>query len=41
MKKFSMVFLSVIILIFTSCKFDGDGFITDTDYQNQKKANDL
>ena len=41
MKKFIMVFLSAILLIFTSCKFNGDGFIKGTDYQYQKKANQI
>ena len=39
MKKFSMIFLGIVILIFTACEFEGNSLVINMNYE--KKANQI
>ena len=39
MKKFSMIFLGIVILIFTACEFEGNSLVINMN--DEKKANQI
>lgn len=39
MKEFSMIFLGIVILIFTACEFEGNSLVINMNYE--KKANQI